>query len=573
MPKSVVSPESRVPRNNAAWLKLAFAFLLFGAFAISANAQRYRRPTPLEKKVQELLDEQYPDSLPGVAVLIMKGDEQLFKGAAGLAELPNKIPMTADHVFRIGSITKQFTATAILKLQKEGKLSIDDDLKDYIPSFPNHGHTITIRHLLNHTSGIKSYTSMPRFYKEFMRKEMTPEELIDEFKYEDMDFAPGEKFLYNNSGYFILGHIIEEVSGMSYADYIRKNFFEPLEMTASDYGSNAKPYPNLAYGYAKDSAGNIVIDQFIDMSLPYSAGAITSTVGDLFKWYSNVMAGKVLDSASLEIAWQPTKLDNGTTIDYGFGWSINGISGSPTIGHGGGINGYLSSSIWLPKEQVFVAVFSNCTCNPVDDIALKLAALAIDKPLEWTAIPMNKKDLEEYVGVYKSEQEGVSDRFIRMDGDTLYSQREGQRRMNILPFEKDKFFLIEMPYTLSFGRDSSGKIDKVILGGLTKDKVWKRSNQAVPVQTEVQVSEEKMKRFVGTYEYNADFSIVITFENGSLYEQATGQEKLQLFAESEEIFFLKAVDAKLHFGIDPEGKVTAMVLKQGDAEMVFKKVK
>ena len=177
----------------------------------------------------------------GAAILITKGDKVLYRGGAGMADLELSIPMTADHVFEIGSITKQFTAVAILMLAEAGKLDVQDEITKYLPDYPTEDHKITIHHLLNHTSGIRSYTSMN--LQGIARTDMTPAELIDFFKNEPMDFAPGERWLYNNSGYILLGYIIEKVSGQSYEDFIEQRIFKTLGMENSRYGHKGEIIP------------------------------------------------------------------------------------------------------------------------------------------------------------------------------------------------------------------------------------------------------------------------------------------------------------------------------------------
>jgi len=196
-----------------------------------------------------LLSEQFPADGPGCVALVAKEGEVIYRKAFGMANLELDVPLKPENVFRIGSITKQFTSCAIMKLIEEGKLSLEDDITDHIADFPTSGHTITIEHLLTHTSGIKSYTSIQHLMVEYVRKDLTPIEAIDLFKNEPMDFEPGEQYLYNNSAYFILGYIIELVSGQTYEEYIDENFFQPLGMENSYYGNTSRIIPNRAAGY------------------------------------------------------------------------------------------------------------------------------------------------------------------------------------------------------------------------------------------------------------------------------------------------------------------------------------
>ena len=279
----------------------------------------------LTSQVDEYLLSHSQPNAPGASVLISKDGKAIYKKAVGMANLELNVPLSTDHVFEIGSITKQFTAVSILMLEEQGKLKVEDNITKYIPDYPTHGKTITIHHLLNHTSGIKSYTSMENFIKN-ARTDMTPTELIDVFKNEPMDFDPGEKFLYNNSGYILLGHIIEVVSEQSYAEFVQDHIFSKLGMKSSYYGSMTKIIPNRASGY-QDKNGFVNAD-YLSLTLPYAAGSIMSTVDDLLIWQNAISANKLIKRSSLEKAINGSMLNNGEKIPYGYGWSHGSVNGS-----------------------------------------------------------------------------------------------------------------------------------------------------------------------------------------------------------------------------------------------------
>ena len=224
-------------------LTLLFSLTLFVSLHVSCQKS--------DRAYDSMMQEMFKSDGPGGAALIVKDGNILYRKAFGMASLELGVEMKPEHVFRIGSITKQFTACAILKLAEEGKLDLQDDITKYIEDYPTHGYTITIEHLLTHTSGIKSYTGMAEWTSEVRKKDFTPTELIDFFKNQPMDFAPGEEFRYNNSAYFILGYIIELVSGKPYDIYIDENFFKPLGMDNSYYGSTSRIIHNRAAGYAR----------------------------------------------------------------------------------------------------------------------------------------------------------------------------------------------------------------------------------------------------------------------------------------------------------------------------------
>lgn len=347
----------------------------FLAFAIQASCQEELTT------YDELMDSLFSDEGPGGVALVVRDGEVLYRQARGMADLELGVKMRPGHVFRIGSITKQFTACAILKLAEEAKLDLQDDITAYIEDYPTHGHKITIEHLLTHSSGIRSYTGMEEWDAGFRKKDLTRAEMVDFFKNQPMDFAPGEEFRYNNSAYFLLGYIIELIAETSYANYVDSCFFKPLEMENTSYGSNSRIIPGRTRGYAIEG-GEYLNAAYLSMTQPHGAGALISTVDDLYTWNQAVMGGEVISMASLEKATTSYVLNNGNKTAYGYGWALGELKGTRSISHGGGINGFLTASIYLPEEKVFVAIFSNCTCNAPGEIASKMAALALAEARE-----------------------------------------------------------------------------------------------------------------------------------------------------------------------------------------------
>lgn len=312
----------------------------------------------------------------GIAIVVKDG-EILYRKAFGMADMELGVKMTPENILRIGSIIKQFTASAILKLMEEEKLDLQDDISKYIEDYPTQGHKITIEHLLTHTSGIKRITRMKTWTADLRKMYYAPKEKIDFFKNEPMDFAPGEKYKYNNSGYILLGSIIEIVSGKKYSEYIDENFFKPLGMNNSFYGSTSDIIKDRAKGYQKQD-GSYKNANFLDMSNPYAAGSLTSTVDDLYKWNNAVFNYNVQSKSTLDKAHSSYKLNNGKLTGYGYGWDLNDIQDNKAISHGGAVTGYRSFSLYLPQKDIFVAVFSNCTCKRPRKTAIKLAHLALN---------------------------------------------------------------------------------------------------------------------------------------------------------------------------------------------------
>ena len=298
----------------------------------------------------------------GIAVAVVKGTDTLLLESYGKADLAWDIAMPTDAVFEIGSVTKQFTAAAILQLRDQGKLDLDADITTYLPDYPTQGHRIPVRRLLDHTSGIKGYTEMDAF-DELATRKLPRDTLVDRFAAEPFDFPPGQALIYNNSAYFLLGLIIEKVSGMPYEDYIEKNLFAKLGMNRSSYCSNTEVVPRQARGYQLTPNG-LIRAPYLDHTWPYAAGSLCSTTGDLITWLRALHGGKVLPEASYEEMITPGKLEDGTTVRYAMGLARTPDSrGRPAIHHGGGIFGFLSDTRYYPDEDLYVVVLVNTTGN------------------------------------------------------------------------------------------------------------------------------------------------------------------------------------------------------------------
>lgn len=422
-------------------------------------------------KYDSLMTSVFEENGPGGIALVVKDGEILYRKAFGMADMELGVKMTPDNIIRIGSITKQFTASAILKLTEEGKLNLQDDITKYIPDYRTDGHKVTIDQLLAHTSGIKNFRNVETWTDDSPKLHHSLEERIELFKHEPMEFIPGDKYSYNGSGYIISAYIIEKLSGKKYPEYIDENFFKPLGMTNSYYEFSADIIKNRARGYAKVK-GIYKNAEFIDMSNPNAAGSLISTVDDLYKWYDAIFKYKVLTKPTLDKAHSSYRLNNGTLTGYGYGWQIKNIQGSTSISHGGTIKGFLTSTMYLPEENIFVAVFSNCECNYPGRIAIKMAAIAMNKPYEWKKIKLDEALLKSYDGIYEAKSDGQ--RFITFENGSLFIQRKVGKKNEIYSFEKDKFFFEGGLMTLEFNRDSSDKIFSITSKSTGYDIEWNK---------------------------------------------------------------------------------------------------
>ena len=522
----------------------------------------------LSSQIDTYLASVYSSNEPGVSILVAKNGKSIYRKAFGKANLELDVPLKSENIFEIGSITKQFTAVSILMLEEQGKLNLTDEITKFIPDYPTHNKTITIHHLLNHTSGIKSYTSMSSFISK-ARTDMKPTELIDVFKNEPMDFDPGEKFLYNNSGYILLGYIIEVITGDTYENFIENNIFKRIGMTSSFYGSKKELILNRASGYQKQS--NYVNADYLSMSLPYAAGSIMSTVDDLLKWQNAISANTFISRISLEKAINGSVLNNGEKIPYGYGWFKGIINGSTAIAHSGGIFGYTTNGIYLPKEDIYVIALSNCNCKNVSFVAKKIAAMAIGKPYPEIkdAISLSKDKLQKWVGTYEFDNNTI--RYISLEDGQLNSLRENSK-YKIYPITDSYFIFEDVTISYQFSLQSNGK-KQVIFKNDNETSIGKEIDKDPPAEKkELQLSPTILKQYIGKYELQPGFIIEITVDDTKIFEQATGQPKFEIFAEKEDSFFLKVVSASIIFSKDDNGKITSLTLNQGGKKMIGKKV-
>lgn len=548
-----------------------FTGILLLLFSIASFAQ------PLSKADKQLitafdtlLSAKFKKEDPGATVLVSRKGQVIYQKGFGMADMELKVPMRAEMVFRIGSISKQFTAVAILQLMEKGKLSPQDDIKKFIPDYPTHGYTITVEHLLTHTSGIKSYTGMSSF-DSIMNMHMKPLEMIAYFKNQPMDFAPGTQWNYNNSGYFILGYIIEKVSGLTYEEYVKENLFKPAGMTNSAYGNDTRIITNRAKGYQQGKEG-YENARPLSMTLPYAAGSLVSTVEDLWKWNQAVHAYKLVSKESLQKAFTDYKLTNGKPTKYGYGWGFNEVQGAATIEHSGGINGFVTDALYIPTQDIFIAIFANCDCRSLDMEGPQLAALTMGKAYIQKEIAIDAATAKEYIAVY--ENETGEQRFITVEGNQVFSQRGGGNKFKLKAYEKDGFFFENSLSTIGFIRNAGGQVDKLEFKSRNEKSDWKRTNKPLPEKPGVVKTDATLlSAYVGEYELAPNFIMTVTLEGDKMMVQATGQSAIQVFAETATKFFPKEIDAKIEFFKDAAGKVTHLVLYQGGRETKGNKIK
>lgn len=519
---------------------------------------------PKEKLADALFESIISEGHPGAAVLVSKDGNTIYKKGFGKANIAGNLSITPAFHFRIGSITKQFTAAAILKLQEEGKISVNDKLSRFLPDYPR-GSEVTIHHLLTHTSGIKSYTDKINFQSvETTLPIESAEKHIASFRDDPYNFNPGDSWSYNNSGYFLLGYIIEKISGMSYAEYLENNFFKPLGMNNTGVHYGGINLENEALGYSFVN-GKVEPAPDWEMSWAGGAGALYSTVDDLFLWNEAVFNGKVLSDQSLASAFTPVQLNDGTqaVARYGYGWMLGDFRGWDNVFHGGGLPGYMSFLVRFPEQNITVAILSNFA--PPEKLNPQQAAFDLAQVLFWedmeeqesfiTVADADPSGYQAFAGRYEYPGGAVLEVVVK--NDQLFAQLTGQSQFEIFPRGNDEFFWKIVDAQVKFVKDEAGMVVKAIhtQGGQTFEAPKLNEESAIEVDPLI------LKSYTGEYDLNGT-PVNILMEGTQLFIQVNGQPRVEIYPKTETEFFLKAVSAHISF-LTESGKAIKFILSQG----------
>ncbi len=543
------------------------ALLLVLATAAAASSQA-DQDQALAREIDTMLRAAYPADAPGATVIVMRDGRTVLREGYGLADLELQVPMAPDMVLRIGSVTKQFTAVAILMLEQEGKLALTDRIETFLPDYPTHGLTITIEHLLTHTSGIQSYTDQAQF-GELIRKDYTVSEMIDRFKDDPMLFAPGSRWVYNNAGYFLLGAIIEQVTGETWAAFLQRRIFDVAGMATTFADRHERVIPRRVPGYEPDPDGGWRQAAYLSMTQPYAAGAMLSTVDDLARWDAALRSGRLIDAATLQRAWTEYLLLDGGRTGYGYGWVVGQWQGSRLISHGGGINGFLSETICAPDERVFVAILTNSAGGPSQPsrIATEIALLAMGKPWRPQEVAVEPEVLQRYAGVYRIDP--TTTRTVIFEDGKLFTQRSGAAKLQARPMSPTAFFYEGSfsHFTIDLAED--GTVRGMTMRALNSEPEFARLTDEQPVVlTAITLDPDSLDRYLGRYELAPSFVITVTRQGDQLVAQATGQPAFEIFPLSPARFFLKVVEAQIEFDLPPgDGPATGLTLFQSGRVM------
>lgn len=391
------------------------------------------------------------------SVLVAKDGVVIFEQSAGWANAEWKVPHTVTTKFRLGSISKQFTATAILLLVDAGKLTLDDPLSRLLPSTPPAWGGATVRQLLSHSAGVPNYTAAPDYGTWKVLPE-SPARIVAHIADKPLDFTPGEKFRYSNTGYLLLGWIVEQVAGQSYEKFLEAHVFQPLGMNHSGYDSSTALIAERASGYSLGPDG-ILNAGYIDMHVPGGAGALYSTTSDLLRWTGGLFGGRLLHTKSFNLMTTPGQ------GNYGFGLFIGERYGHKAIYHGGGIEGFTSHVSYYPEDQVTIVVLANLDGPTAEYVARGLAAVQFGEtpklPQPHTAVSLPRATLEKYVGAY--ELSPALTLTIALEGERLTGLLTGQKAFAIFAEGETKFFLKVVDAEIEFFADAGGAITHLIL--------------------------------------------------------------------------------------------------------------
>ncbi|HEX6732999.1 MAG TPA: serine hydrolase [Pyrinomonadaceae bacterium] len=590
----MTTPFSTLTRNDRRVLFIYRLFLCATLVLISQTSALAQDKLAQDKvaKIQEVLSLAHKYRQFNGTALVAENGKIIYKGGYGMANIEWGIPNTPDTRFRLGSITKQFTAMLTLQLVEQGKIKLDGKISDYLPNYRKDiGQKVTIHHLLTHTSGIPSYTGQPGFFQNVSRNPFKVEDFVTKYASGDLEFEPGAKYSYNNSGYFLLGAIIEKVTGKTYEQVLQENIFGPLGMKNTGYDHHDTIIEKRASGYQKRPEG-YANAPYLDMSIPYAAGSLYSTVEDLYLWDQALYTDKLISATSKEVMYKPF-LQN-----YAYGWVVTNASFKQNdqpvqvIAHGGGINGFATVLERFPNEKNLIVILDNTGQN-VQQLSDKVTKILYGQPYEMpkmSIVATLEKTIRE-----KGIEAGIAQyRDLKAKQSATYDFAEPQ--------------LNELGYVLM----RSGKVKEAVeifklnveaypQGANTYDSLaegylnlnerelaisnYKKSLELNPKNTNAVEALKKLEKppvtidasafdaYVGEYELAPQFVMRVFREGNKFMTQATGQQVIEIFPESETTFAPRVLNAKLTFVKDAEGKVTALKLSQGGREITGKKIK
>lgn len=420
---------------------------------LKGNTQEDSVKVNLEKVVATYCQQ---EKFTGTVLVAKKGNLLLHKGY-GFRDATKKIPNTIHSIYQVASIAKQFTAAVVLSLQEKGKLSVDDKLSKYYPNYPN-GDKISIKHLLSHSSGIFNYTENKAFMAGDQSAPVSLADMIALFKDVPLTFEPGTRFRYSNSGYTLLGYIIERITGKSYQETLEATLLQPLKLAHSGYDYGALTDTNKSIGYQQYSSESYDPAIKVHSSILYTTGALYSTTSDLYHWHKQLIKNSFLNASSTESMYTPY------AGPYGFGWQIDSLFGRKRVSHSGSVAGFKSNISRIPDDDVCIIVLSNSSSSQVGQLTMTLLSILYNKPyelpIERKSIRLNVNTLIQYTGTYViSPQLSMA---IFIEADKIFIQPTNQSKMELLAEKEQLFFLKDFDMQVEFIKnEQSGQFDSL----------------------------------------------------------------------------------------------------------------
>jgi CubicO group peptidase (beta-lactamase class C family) len=544
-----------------------FGSVAFAAAAMTPAGAAAPRPTDFKAQADSLL-QVYPADGPGAAVVVMRRGRVIYSAGRGLADVEARRPITPDTAFRLGSIVKQFTAATVLKLVAEGKMSLDDPISRFFPDWPQPSAGATVRQLLNHTSGLYDYSKIPGWIGKNRHRPWTTAELLAVFRDLPARAKPGENWEYNNGGYVMLGAIVEKVTGKAWHEAMAERITRPLGLRTIAFAAPSEANSAAALGYTGKDARQEPV-QLSHMSVAHAAGGLHGSVRDMARWAKALHRGRVVTPALYREMSRPARLADGSTDTYGFGFRLREIRGRPALVHGGAGGGLDTDSVYIPSEDLFVAVFANSDDPAVDPSILtrRLAALALGEPFPtFTKAAVDLPAIEPLFGAYGGE--GVPPmRFFARDG-SLYLGR-GDDEREAFPAGDDRFFFgADDLMWLRFVRQADGAHAIEIHAA---DKAAPaRAIRTGPVPPALTVAPAVLKSYAGAYATETVTFTVAVDGAGRLTITQGVQSPFPLRPVSQTEF---RIDRAMRIVFHPEnGKVDRFTLYRGARELHGKRV-
>lgn len=552
-------------------------------------------------KLDELLGKYHEYGQFNGSVLVTEKGKVVYKKGFGMANMEWDIPNMPNTKHRLGSVTKQFTAMLILQLAAQDKLDLHAPITKYLTEYPKEsGDKITTHHLLTHSSGIPNYTSFPGFFEEVSLNPYKPDAFVKKFQDKSLEFAPGEKFNYSNSGYFLLGLIIEKVTSKTYEKMLHDNIFTPLGMHDSGYDNHDNILKNRATGYEKNG-NSFVNSKYLDMSIPYAAGSMYSTVEDLYIWDQALYTNKLLPQKYMDLFFYPFISAFGNSY-YAYGWGVekeaigNSADSVAVVSHGGGINGFNTIISRSTTDKSLVVLLNNTGGAPLDQMTTAIRGImngkSYDLPKKSLAFDLlsviQTKGIKEgliYFNANKGSKEiDLNENEMNLIGYQLMKDGQVEEaaqvfKLNIEAFPKS--FNVYDSYAevlMNLGKNEeaiknykiSVEMNPANQNGI--DMLKKLGVETSSLVKEVIVPEDILATYIGKYELMPGFILTVSKEGNQMKAQATGQPMIDIFPKSIEVFYLKVVTAQITFNKSENGGIESLTLLQGGQAMIGKKL-